>query len=489
MKIGQNYINGKWVDSESKLTTINPNTGSSFGEIPNSNKEEVESAIASAKEAFINWSKTSIEERIKILQNVVNLLIEEYGEEGMPSPLKNLITDEVGKRLPEADIEVIESSDMIQYFVDNATSILADRKIPLNQTLWASKESTLHFEPKGVVAIIKAWNYPLEVPIWSIAPALVSGNTVVFKPSEHSTFVATELVKLFEKAGLPKGVLNMICGNGQTGESLVNSKGVNMISFTGSQKVGKQINISAANRFIKCVLELSGNDAAIVHKSADLELTSNGLVWGAFCNSGQVCVGVKRAFIDSEIAKKIIPLIVAKTNKLEKGKDFGPLISAKQLEIVESFVQDAVSKGATVLTGGNTIKQTDGFYYQPTVLIGVTSQMKLMNEECFGNILPIMEYSSLDSAIDMANDSIYGLGASVWCSDNLKAEYISSKLEAGMVWVNDVNVAFPEAPWSGIKNSGCGIDLSEFGLYEYVNLKHINKENSSDTSRIWWYPY
>lgn len=486
---GQNYINGNWIDSESVIDSINPNTGELLGVIPNSNLTETQFAVKSARNAFVKWSQTTIDYRIEILKKVVAFLIDEYGEEGQVTPLKQLISNEVGKRLPEADIEVIESSDMIQYFIDNAKNILKEREISLNQDLWSQKESILTFEPRGVIAIIKPWNYPLEVPIWSIAPALVSGNTIVFKPSEHSTFVAIELIKIFEKAGIPKGVINLISGDGSTGHFLVNNDDINMISFTGSQKIGKEINIIAASKFIKCSLELSGNDAAIVDESANLELAANGLVWGAFCNSGQVCVGVKRAYIHKNIIINLTSSIVEKTNKLIKDKDYGPIISKKQLSLIDAFVKDAVTKGAKVLTGGKIIESVEGFYYPPTVLINVSKEMRLIKEECFGNILPIIEFSNMDEAINYANDSNYGLGASVWSTNEENYNLLTSKIKAGMVWVNDVNVAFPEAPWSGIKNSGGGIDLSDFGLLEYVNLKHINTEISSENKRNWWYPY
>lgn len=489
MKQNQFYIDGIWQDGTKTISTFNPSNGEIFGKIFSANAQEVNKAVLAAKRALPAWKEKSIEERSEILGNVVNLLVEEYGSAGELTEFKSLISAEMGKRLPEADIEVIESSDMLAYFVKNGGEILKTKILSLNQDLWATKSSQIVFEPVGVVGIIKAWNYPLEIPIWSISPALIAGNTVVFKPSEHSTFVAEYLVKLFEKAGLPPGVLNLISGNAETGKLLVKNNEINMISFTGSVEAGTQIGIECASRHVKYSLELGGNDAALVDFDADIELTANGLVWGAFCNSGQVCTGTKRVFISHQISDQLISQITEKTQALRKDIDFGPVISKEQLEIIENFVTDAVQKGAKVLTGGKRISNSKGFYFEPTVLLDVTIEMNLMKEECFGPILPIVIVTDISDGVRIANDTKHGLGASVWTTDPIKAEIIARQLEVGMVWINDVNVAFPEAPWTATKSSGNGIDLSEFSIYEYVNIKHINKDLSSDKRRIWWYPY
>lgn len=489
MNEGKLFINGEWISSSETFISVNPNTGLPFGSVANANKTEVEAAVKAAKEALPIWKACSISQRAEVLQKVVDLLVEEYGEQGVITPLKKLISDEMGKRQPEADIEVIETSDMLAFYVNSAEKYLSPRTLSLNQTLWATKESSIVFEPIGVVAVIKAWNYPLEVPIWALAPALITGNTVVFKPSEYSSFVAIELVKLFEKAGLPKGVLNLVTGQSSTGILLSESKDIDVISFTGSLKVGQELAVKGATKNIKTILELSGNDAAIVEEDADLELTSNGLIWGAFCNSGQVCVGVKRAYINKNIFSKLSEIIVEKTNTLKPEVDYGPLVSEKQLLMVEEFIADAVEKGARVLTGGKRIEGLNGFYFLPTVITNLTENMKLLKEECFGILLPLLSANTTQEAIQKANNSDYGLGASVWTSNLNHGQEIAKQLEAGMVWINDVNVALPEAPWGGFKKSGNGIDLSEFSFYEYCKIKHINIENSNEQKRIWWYPY
>ena len=489
MRQTQLYIDGKWIKGKETIKTFNPASGEQFGEIFAANADEINQAVNAASTALGNWKNKPIEERAAIVGKVVDFLVEEYGAIGEATTLKKLISEEMGKRLPEADIEVIETSDMIGYFVKHGKELLANKTLNLNQDLWATKSSQIIFEPVGVVAIIKAWNYPLEIPSWSLAPALIAGNTVVFKPSEHSTFVAEYLVKLFEKAGLPPGVLNFVSGDGRTGKLLVQNKGVKMVSFTGSVKTGTEIAVDCASRHIKYCLELGGNDAAIVTDDAEIELTSNGLVWGAFCNSGQVCTGTKRVFINQKVSEKLITEIVTKAKALRQDIDFGPVVSKTQLKTIEDFVADAKSKGANILVGGNRIANSNGYYFEPTVLTNITPDMKIMNEECFGPLLPIVIVKDNDEAIKLTNGSNYGLGASVWTSDNAKGEKISAQLEVGMVWINDVNVAFPEAPWTATKYSGNGIDLSEFSIYEYVIIKHVNKDLSNDKRRIWWYPY
>jgi acyl-CoA reductase-like NAD-dependent aldehyde dehydrogenase len=327
------------------------------------------------------------------------------------------------------------------------------------------------------------------LPIWALAAALIAGNTVVFKPSEHSSFVGLEIGKLFEEAGLPPGVLNILTGDGEVGKMLVRHEGIDMVTFTGSVSVGREIAEQCGKRLIKCSLELGGNDPAIVEPDVDLELAANGLVWGAFCNSGQVCVSANRVFVSQKIAEDLTKRIVQKTKALRVTTDFGPIVSAEQLVTIEEQVKDAVSKGATVLVGGQRLEHDGGFFYAPTVLTNVSSSMRLMTEECFGPILPIITVSNTKEAVELANLSTYGLGASVWTSDLVKGREIADKIESGMVWINDVNVAFPETPWGGIKCSGGGTDLSDWGLYEYVHRKHINVETSASTRRDWWYPY
>lgn len=484
------YIDGSWLAAtEESVTVMAPATGEPFARVPLASPDDVDQAVAAARRAGRAWASSSAGERAEIIGKMGTLLAEAYGKEGEETHLKLLITQEVGKRLPEADVEVIETSDMISYFAARGPELLRPRAPQLNSELWPTKTSRIVFEPLGVVAVVKPWNYPLELPFWTIAPALVAGNTVVFKPSEHSSCVGVEIARLAEAAGLPPGVLNVVTGDGGVGKSLVSHDGVDFVSFTGSQKVGREVAVICAQRLRRYSLELSGNDAAIVLPDVDLELAANGMVWGALCNSGQVCVGVKRAYVHREIVSELTDRIVRQVEKLQIDKDYGPLISQAQLEGVSSQVGGSLSLGARALTGGRPVADRPGYYFEPTVLADVSEAMPVIEKECFGPVLPIIPFDDIDEAIRRANASDYGLGASVWSRDRGHAQEIAHQLEVGMVWINDVNVAFAEAPWGGVKGSGPGVELSEWGLYEFTNKKHISVEESSDARRAWWYPY
>ncbi len=483
------YINGEWVETEKSFDIISPRTEQPIAIASLAEDQEINNAIKNAIKAFDDWSSRPLRERAEIIKKASDILIDLYGEEGKSSELKKRIMEEVGKPLPEADIEVIESSDIMAFYAEIAESQLSTEQLSFNSDLWPTKQGEIIFEPKGVIAIIKAWNYPLEIPVWSLAPALIAGNTVIFKPSEHSPGVGMELVRVFEQAGLPKGVLNFLPGDRTTGQKLIQDDRISMVDFTGSVGAGKHIAQICSQNLKHYSLELGGNDAAIIDQTVHSELAANGVVWGAFCNAGQVCVGVKRAFIHETVFTNILNKIIEKTNNLIVDRDYGPLISLNQLEKIEEFIQDATSKGAKILTGGKRVAGRTGYYFEPTVLANVNRDMNIMNTECFGPLLPVMKVKNIEEAITLSNNSNYGLGASIWTADNESGRKVAQKLNVGMVWINDVNVAFPEAPWGGIKHSGSGLALSRYSLYEYVNRKHVCYESSNDERRKWWYPY
>jgi acyl-CoA reductase-like NAD-dependent aldehyde dehydrogenase len=484
-----NYIGGKWAPAASRSTVLSPMTGLAIASAPLSGQDDVNSAVASARAAFPSWSRTSVPERCATVKRLASWLNDNYGAPGEATELKTLLNRSVGKPLPEADIEVIESATFIDYFCEVAPQILAPRNVPLSPDLWPTKESSVVFDAIGVVGIITPWNYPLEMPIWTLIPALLAGNTVVLKPSEKSSIVGLVFGEMADAAGLPPGVLNVIAGDKETGQMLVSHPQVNMISFTGSVAAGKWIAEACGRQLKKVTLELGGNDAAIVLDDVDLELAANGLVWGAFCNAGQVCVGTKRAYVPRSIADRLIPIIVEKSRALRLGVDVGPIIDENQRGAVEHFIKDAIDRGGELLTGGHSRDIDGALYIEPTVIGNMNGEMALANEECFGPVLPIMIVDSEREAILAANDSIYGLGASVWTADRERGVTIAEQLNAGMVWINDVNVAFSETPWGGRKMSGQGFELSPECFLQYVNRKHINVENGTDVKRAWWYPY
>ena len=488
----RNYIGGKWLTNSNKRRVLSPEDGHEVGVVFDATDQDVQDAVASARASFPAWSSTSVEKRAEVVSRAADLLAQEYGEMGQPTPLKNLIKDEMGKRLPEADIEVIESSDMLHFFAEQGPTCLADRPLALDRELWPSKKSTIGFAPLGVVAAIKPWNYPLEIPIWSLGAALTAGNTVVFKPSEITPLVATKLTEIFEKAELPKGVLNVVHGDASVGRALVDNPDINMVAFTGSVPVGREIALKCAKNSLRSSLELGGKDAMIVLDDANTELALNGALWGAFTNCGQVCVGVRRLLLPVGKADTFMEKLISATSQLRIGKDIGPLASAQQLEKVTLHVQDALQKGAKLLYGGVRPDDTElrlGNFFLPTILTATTPNMLVEREDTFGPVVTIKTYQNVDDAIKITNNVEYDLGASIWTSDAKRGLDLARRLRTGMVWVNDVNVAFPQAPWCGIRWSGLGVELSEFAFHEYSALRHINYETGSEVRRPWWFPY
>lgn len=488
-------IDGKEVKGETLYNAINPFDQSIVEENSFATKQIVEQAVNSARTSLKNWRKTPITERAAILRKAAELIISKQGNPGelICAEIMTLIVSEMGKSVHEAEIEIFESSDILNYYANEGSKHLTTLNPALDQNLWANKTSKLVFEPVGVVAVIKPWNYPLEIPLWTIGAALITGNTIVFKPSEVTSGVGCFIERIFREAGLPAGVLNIVLGDGQVGEFLVDAD-IDMVSFTGSNSVGKAIYKKCADKMIKCGLELGGKDAFIVCDDADIERAANGAVWGAFANAGQVCVAGERFYIQSGIYDKFVERVLKITQTLKVGNgmddtsDVAPLAFEKQLEKIKRLIADAKAKGVRILSGGKAIGEK-GFFFEPTILEGVTAEMSVETEELFGPIMCLYRFYTIDEVIALANNSDFGLGASVWSQDLIKAEKIANSLNTGMVWLNDVNIALPQCPWGGVKQSGIGSDLSQFGIYEYTTVKHICIENSDDKSQPWWYPY
>ncbi len=488
----KHHIGGAWISSDETFPSVNPEDESLVGNAAKGGREHVSGAVEAARAAFASWSGVSVGERAEFVKRAADLLALEYGDMGKPTKLKQLIKTEMGKRLPEADIEVIESSDMLRFFADQGPHCLADRPLALDRELWPSKRSTVAFEPLGVVGVIKPWNYPLELPLWSIGAAITAGNTVVFKPSELTPFVASYIVDVFQRAGLPVGVLNMVLGDGTTGAHLVEHPGVDMISFTGSAPVGHEIALKCVKRSCRIALELGGKDAMIVLPDADLDLAVNGALWGAFCNCGQVCVGVRRLLLASEIKDVFLDRFMNGAKQLRLSEDIAPLASEQQREKVEIHVRNAIDHGACVLCGGRRPagdRFARGYYYEPTILIDTSPEMLVEKDDTFGPVVTVKTFSSDKEAVAIANAPLYDLGASIWTEDSRHGLELARQLRSGMVWLNDVNVAFPQAPWGGRRWSGHGLELSEFAFYEYTSLKHVSCETGKEKRRAWWFPY
>lgn len=486
---GQLLINGKWIETSKKLASINPANEKSVGNACLAGKEEVVKAVNAAKKAQTQWKSIGVWERAKILSKIADEVLKR--EES----LKSLITQEMGRPLVESEVEVLETADMIMFFANEGKTYFEGETFPIDPELFPNKISFTISEPIGVIGIIKPWNYPLELPFWSIAPALLAGNTIIFKPSELTPFVGMEIGKICKNAGIPDGVVNILTGDSSTGQHLVQSD-IDMISFTGSIETGKKIMKNSAEKLHKISLELGGSDPMIICNDSDFEEALNGALWGRFTNCGQVCVAAKRIFIEKDIAKDFISEFVEKTKGLiigdgqDPNTDIGPLVSHEQREKLLVQVEDAIRKGAKIECGAKIPSNYNkGFYYEPTVITNVKGNMRIMNEEVFGPVAVISIFSKLEDVIVEANKTKFGLGASIW-SKNLDTVFnLTSKLDCGMIWVNEINVAYPQCPWGGVKHSGIGKELSKYGLREFTNIKHINIDYGQEKTRPWWFPY
>jgi acyl-CoA reductase-like NAD-dependent aldehyde dehydrogenase len=359
-----------------------------------------------------------------------------------------------------------------------------------------NKKLLLTYKPLGVIGIITPWNGPFILALNPTVQALMAGNAVVLKPSEITPFVGQALAKLFADAGLPDGVFQLVTGDGSTGAALVDA-GCDKISFTGSVRTGRKIGEACGRQLIPCTLELGGKDPMIVCDDADLERAARGAVWGAFSNAGQVCMSTERVYVAEKIAEPFIARVVELTRELRQGPesegevDVGAITSPAQLEIIESHVADARARGARVLTGGRRNPAYAGLFFEPTVLVGVTHDMAIMREETFGPCLPIQVVRDDEEALALANDTSYGLQASVWTRDSWKGRRLANRLAAGGVVVDDcmITYAISESPFGGRKESGIGRVNGELGLKSYCHVQSIVLPRLRPKRELLWYPY
>jgi len=473
------------------ITSINPATLEAVGEVEATHPDAIEKIVQGTRNAFPIWRDLGLDKRVEIIKKAQHLLLERSEE------FAQLITLEMGRPYVESLVMEIEASiDLIGYYAKRAREFLDARPVPLHNIFFKRRKSYIHFQPLGVFGIIAPWNWPLLIPIGYIVPALLAGNAVVFKHSELTPLLSIKIHKLFLDAGVPEEILQIVQGYGSVGSALVNSS-VEKIFFTGSTTVGQKVMQQAAGSLKKVVLELGGNDAAIVCHDADLEITSSGIVWGGFNNCGQNCNSVERVYVNENIAETFTDLVVAKIRKLQVGNgmevdtDVGPLVSETQRERIETIVKNSVDKNARLLLGGNRINNLPGYFWEPTIILWDKSFPPWPDEEIFGPIIYITPVRDDEEAIRLANHSSFGLAASVWTSDAERGREIAHRLESGTVMINDVIVSFgiPEAGWTGIKNSGFGWIHGEKGMDEMVNIQYVNYDPQFHSQKFWWFHY
>lgn len=472
---------------ENEIISYNPATGAEIGRVENLSAEAVNIAVRKSRTAFQSWRVTSFSERKKFVMKAREIILAEMDEIAL------LISNESGKPIAEAlSMEIAPVLDLMQHFARNTKKFLKPRKINIGLYGVLGRTSKIVYQPLGVVGIIPAWNYPFSIPLGEVVISLMAGNTVVLKPSELTPFVGLKIGELCRKAGIPENVVQIVTGDGKTGAALVESA-PDKIMFTGSVATGKKIAELAAKNLTSVVLELGGKDPMIVFKDANLELAADAAVWGAFCNSGQSCSSVERLYVEEAAAAKLTNLIVEKTRKLTQSAgniestDIGAMSSEKQLKIVADHVESFEKDGGKILTGG----KSKNLFYEPTVISGANNSMRAMQEETFGPTLPIAIFKTEDEAIKLANDSEFGLTASVWTKDLSKGKRVAEKIEAGTVCVNEVlyTHGIGQTPWGGFKNSGNGRTHGIEGLMELVQSQHIHVNHFAVLPNAWWMPY
>jgi len=462
-------INGETSPSESFVDIINPATGSAFAQCQQGDIDTLNQAVSAARGAFSSWSKTSADHRKEKMHQLAGLL-----EKNMPE-LMQLVTKETGK--PMGGLNNVgsgmEVGGSIAWTQMTAELELAVDVVQDND----DARIEVHRKPLGVVGSITPWNWPLMIAIWHIIPALRTGNTVVIKPSELTPLSTLRFVELANEI-LPAGVLNVVTGEGDVGHALTTHKDVSKIIFTGSTPTGKNIMSSSAINLKRLTLELGGNDAGIVLPDVDVKKTAKQLFAACFHNNGQTCAALKRLYVHESIYDEVgqeMALLAKQVNVgngLEEGVELGPIQNAKQLQIVIDLAEDAKANGGRFLSGGNKVAG-QGYFFEPTIVADLTDGSRLVDEEPFGPIVPIIKYSDVDVVIAKANENDAGLGGSIWSADVAKATELAKRMECGSVWINTHGAIQPNAPFGGIKQSGFGVEFGLYGLEEYTSIQTL----------------
>ncbi|MFA7281316.1 MAG: aldehyde dehydrogenase family protein [Sterolibacterium sp.] len=469
MKSFNMVIAGQQVSANKTFDVINPATGESFAKAQEGDASHVNQAVAAARAAFPAWSHTPDAERKRLMHAIASAL-----EANMPE-LMELVTKETGK--PMQGLNHVGSG----MEVGGATAwahVTADLDLPV-EVIQDNDDARIevHRKPLGVVGSITPWNWPLMIAVWHVIPALRAGNTVVIKPSELTPLSTIRFVELANEL-LPPGVLNVVTGGTDVGVAIARHPGIDKIVFTGSTPTGKSIMKDAAGNLKRLTLELGGNDAGIVLPDVDPKAIAPKLFGACFHNNGQTCACLKRLYVHESIYEEVCAELASIARQtivgdgLEKGTKLGPVQNKEQLEIVKELAEDARAHGARFLSGGK-VRPGKGYFFEPTVVADISDGVRLVDEEQFGPIVPVIKYKDIDEVIARANNSSNGLGGSIWSKDKVKAAELALRLECGTAWVNEHGAIQPNAPFGGVKQSGIGVEFGRYGLEEYTSIQTL----------------
>jgi betaine-aldehyde dehydrogenase len=472
------FIDGVWVDPvvPATLPVIDPATEEQIASVAAGGKQDVDLAVKAARAAFKKWRKTSGAERAVYLRAIAKAIRSKSDDLAALSSRNN------GKPLFEAQLDISDAAATYEYYATLAEQL--DRR--QNASVALATEcfrSATRLDPAGVVGLIVPWNFPFVTTAWKVAPALAAGCTIVLKPSEITPLVELELGGIAEAVGLPAGVLNIVNGTGpQVGSALSDHPGIDKISFTGSNRVGEIVMQSAARQVKAVSLELGGKSPILVFEDADIDSAIEWILGGIFFNCGQMCSATSRLLVHASIAQPLLARLKTATEALKlgsaltEGVTMGPLTSAAQLRTVQGYIERGKSEGLQLLTGGKRAAGFErGYFLEPTIFVDVPVTSPLWREEIFGPVLCVRTFTTEAEAIELANDSEFGLAATIVCRDLQRAERVAQSLDAGHIWINTLQVVFPETSWGGFKRSGIGRELGPWGLDAYLEVKHVTR--------------
>ena len=476
--------------ADTQIPVENPATGQVIAHVPDMGADEVKALVEAARAAQPAWAAMNFDARAKVFYRARKWLVDNRDR------VARTIVEETGKTREDAMLaEVLFIADSFGYWAKSAPKHLKDEKVRSHSPFMLGRKLMIRYQPRGVIGVIGPWNYPLTNCFGDGIAALAAGNAVVFKPSEITPMSTMLMQECMREAGLPDGVMQVATGRGATGAALIEH--VDYVMFTGSVATGKKVAATAAETLTPHSLELGGKDPMIVLRDADLERAANGAVFWSMANGGQICQAIERVYVEEPIYDEFVDKVVEKTGKLRQGVpgepgavDVGAVTFAPQADLIEDHLKDAVEKGAKVLVGGKR-GEGPGRFFEPTVVVDVDHTMKLMTDETFGPILPVMKVRDEDEALRLANDSRYGLNSSVWTKDIAKGERIAAQIEAGSTCVNDAvaNYAAQELPFGGVKESGIGVRHSAAGIRKYCHSHAILVTRFAPKRELYWFPF